>query len=245
MEHLEMKPMYIAVGLAVGLVVLLSAGGKSGGAAAANSQLGLASQQIATSADVAYSHDQTTQALKAMDITLGVASLQAGLTSQNINQRAAVQMAAVGGMNAIVVNSIQADVANNQIKAGVTTALARNNTMITMARDQYAYQLDAQDKAGAIALKLQPGQVQLTQNLATISAETAKTIAGINSQTMIQLAQMNANMQQQRTLASLVSGAGGIPGIISSIGSIAGMFGGGGGVADVGIGDALGAFAFV
>lgn len=195
-ETVSKHPIALAVAAAVAIgFVLLSRGGGGGSNAGAS----LASQSIATNADLTYSHDQTAQHADALNYQLGVASLNAGIINASMSAQTKLAAASITAMNADTMAGIQARSEANQVNAALQAANGRNATMLDLARTQTAYQLAVATGANATALSLAGISAGLQTNLAQISAGAAEQLASINSSTQRDIAGINADVAKTQS----------------------------------------------
>lgn len=164
------SPAAIAVGVAVGALLLFSAS-KGGGAVANNAGSNLASQSIATNADIAFSQDQTAQRIASFDTTVALAAINAGYATENLNARTSIEALALANANNVVMGSMQAKLQKQSIEAGVTLGNAEINSRIAIQRDN-----------NQTALALAPHQVAGMTAIAQIQASSAERIMAMQTE---------------------------------------------------------------
>lgn len=217
------KPEVLAIGAAVGIALLFFASrGSSASGSSANATL--ASQQVATAADIQYSHDQTAQTQYALQTRVALAQIAAQVSMSNSNNNAQLSANAIQLANTIALAASDNQVKSQQATSQLMATLGAQRTSLQLDRQRESYMLTAQAADIGARMALAPLTAQTNVTLAQISGDTATQLATINAQAQEMIAQANASVANARinagTTNDLISNAGNLAGAAATIANL-------------------------
>lgn len=216
------KPEVLLIGLAVGVALLYF--GSRGASTGSTTNATLASQQVATAADIQYSHDQTQQTQYALETRVAMAQIAAAVATNNANNNAELAANAIQSANTITIAASKNQLDSQQAMAGLIATLGAQKTSLILDRQREAYMLSAQAADIGARMALAPLAAQTNVTLAQISGDTAEQLATINAQAQETIAQANATVANNRinagTTNDIISNAGQLAGAAASIASL-------------------------
>lgn len=216
LQSIAKKPVVLAVGLALGVgLLILASRGNNGGAS--NAAVTLQSQAIASGANVALSGQTTQYNMAALNYQTALAGNAVAMHATDVNAVTAIELNALSNLQNLGVVDMQETMQRQAIKGSIEINAANNAAYLDMAHLQ-----------AATAITLAPVQAAMNENLARIAGSNAVALANVNASTAITLGQINANSRQQIASTQQGTALGGalinnIPGIIGAA-SNAGLF---------------------